>query len=95
MSTEKRRSGRTTAQMKAAPKGAYYVWPHKAADYARALASHLGRNDLTVVDPAFFSYRERRGKRKLRLKIVIDHACVLTVSQASAIDRCNTLREVL
>ena len=90
---EKRRTGRTARQMRDAPRNAYYVWVDSAMDYARALAAHLGRHDLTIVDPHFFSYRERRGKRKLKVKIVIDHACVLTVSEAAAIDKCNSLEK--
>lgn len=83
--TDDRRSGRTTRQMLEAPKGAYYVWPHKATSYAKQLAEHLGRKDLTIVHPAFFGYKGR-GKG-MRVKIVIDHECVLTVTQMAAIDR--------
>lgn len=89
--TTQRRTGITTRQMQQAPKGAYYVWTDSVMDYARALAAHLGRNDLTIVDPIFFAYREGRGKRRLRVPIVIDHACILTISQAAAIGRHNTL----
>lgn len=86
--SEPRRSGRTARQMLEAPKNAYYVVDN-AMEYAKALAAHLGRRDLSIVDTQFFSYRERRGKRKLKVKIIIDHGCVLTVSQAAAIDKCR------
>ena len=80
--------------MLSAPKNAYYVWIDSAMDYARALAHHLGRDDLTIVDAHFFSYRERMGKRRLKVKIIIDHACVLTVSQMAALKKHNVLPEV-
>lgn len=89
--TEK--SGRTTKQMLEAPKDAYFVWQTKAFAYPRALARHLKRDDLTIVNPGFFGYRARNGKRLLKVPIIVDHACVLTVSEAANIMKCNTLEE--
>lgn len=90
-----RRTGRTSKQMLEAPKGAYFVWQTKAFDYPRALARHLKREDLTIVNAQFFGYREGRGKRRLKVPIVVDHACILSVSQAAAIGRCNSLGDTL
>jgi hypothetical protein len=84
-------TGRTTKQMLEAPRRAFYVWYSSAKAYPNALAKHLGREDLTIVAPAFFGYKGRG--RGLKVNIVVDHACVLTVSQASEIMRCNLLKE--
>lgn len=86
---DERQSGRTSAQMKKAPRGAYYVWPNKALNYPRALAKHLKRTDLKIVSPLFFGYKGRGAG--LKVKIIIDHNCLLSVSQAADIARCNLL----
>lgn len=72
-----RGTGRTTRQINDAPQGAYYVWISSAIHYPRALARHLGRDDLMFVSPDWLeradNYRGRRG-----LKVVVDHACWLS-----------------
>lgn len=85
---EERRTGKTTQQMLDAPKKAYYIWPNKALGYPRALAQSLGRKDITVCTVDFFGPRSGKG-RGLRVDIVVDHACVLTVSSAVWIDQHN------
>jgi hypothetical protein len=46
-----RGSGKTTRAMQAAPKGAVFVWVNHHLDYPKALARHLGREDLKIVSP--------------------------------------------
>jgi hypothetical protein len=83
--------GHTSTQMKAAPKGAYYVWHSATKAYPKALAAHLGRKDLNIVAAAFFGYKGRG--RGMKAKIVIDHRCELTKTQVLDIHRCNLLRD--
>ncbi len=83
------KKGTTSQQMRDAPRGAHYVWISKALAYPRALAKHLGREDLIIVSPNFFAYKARG--HGLRVKIIIDHGCVLPVTQAATIRTCNTL----
>lgn len=44
-----RRSGRTTRQMLAAPKGAVFIWCTEFLHYPRLLAEQAGRKDLMIV----------------------------------------------
>jgi hypothetical protein len=68
------RSGITTAQLKAAPPNAYYVWPvEKSKDYAEALAQALGRSDLTIISAHRFMSSQDIYGHKDRV-FVIDHA---------------------
>lgn len=87
--TDERRTDRTTAQMLEAPKGAYYVWYCAALSYPKQLAKHLGRADLKIVSPSFFGHKGRGSG--LKTKIIIDHGCVLSISNLTTIARCNTL----
>lgn len=70
---ELRGMGQTTLQMQKAPQGAHYVWPDKDLSYPKALAHHLGRDDLVIHDddwletPAAFKHRE---------PVVLDHEYV-------------------
>ena len=67
-----RQTGKTTRQMQSAPPGAHFVWFDSQLYYAKKLAQHLGRTDLTVISAHEFKtagYFE--GKR--RGCIVIDH----------------------
>lgn len=49
-----RQTGRTTTQIKRAPKNAYYmVWRSSMIPSVREKAKELGRPDLTIVGPDF------------------------------------------
>lgn len=68
--------GLTTQQMRAAPAGAIYVWPTAASlGYARALAQHLGRDDLEIVPPSILDQGGRRLRGRRISGLVLDHAC--------------------
>jgi hypothetical protein len=75
-----RRTGRTTKQMQAAPKGAIFVWCNGGTHYPKELAKKIGRPDLDVValdalnDPMRF-----RGKQISA--IVLDHATPLYMTE--------------
>jgi len=64
-----RRSGRTSAAMKAAPQGAIFVWCNSQLDYPRSLAKFLGRPDLTIIAPPELEAKTR-GRR---VPVVFDH----------------------
>lgn len=86
-----RGQGTTTKQMQDATKGAHYVWVNGHLDYPRALAQKIGRQDLVIVSPEFFS-----GVRWMGFSfkgIVLDHATDLNDSQWQAYDRaCSCIR---
>lgn len=82
---------KTKEAMKAAPRGAFYVWPDRALFAPNQIAKDVSRSDLTIVSPNFFG-RKGRGYG-LRAKIVIDPNCVLSVAKLMAIDRCNILEK--
>lgn len=75
----KRGSGRTTAAMKAAPKGAVYVWVNHHLDYPKYLARKLDREDLVIVGPDWLTDRKWRGR--VFPGIIKDHAAELTSKQ--------------
>lgn len=68
-----RGAGRTTEQMKQAPKNAYYVWCNRHLNCPVGLARRLGRIDLRIVSPGWL----RDSWRGLPLHpgdVVLDHA---------------------
>lgn len=73
-----RGSGRTTRQLQAAPKFAYYVCPNTASiNYTKRLANSLGRSDLHFTTPDRLD-----GLCGLGLsRVVLDHACMLTATE--------------
>lgn len=76
-----RGTGRTTAQMKAAPEGAVYVWCSKySLDYPRQLSTDIGRSDLMIIAP-----EQIENLRGTRCNIVIDHDAKLTEDQKTFI----------
>lgn len=56
-----RQSGRTTRIMQTAPRGAFFVWGTDDLRYPKALAAKLGREDLQIVGPSWFTARRYRG----------------------------------
>jgi len=81
----KHASGTTTAQMLAAPHGAFYIIPTPGArGYMRTLAQHLGRHDLRIETPSCLN---AHGLCQLRNHtIVLDHATRLTSDQNQTLD---------
>lgn len=79
---EGRRTGKTTRQMQAAPKGSVFVWCNSMLSYPRRLAKELGRDDLVIVGPGFLDERSR-GRRAS--SVIVDHAARLRKDQADEI----------
>lgn len=77
-----RGSGRTTEQMKDAPKGAIFVWGNHHFQYPTALARSLARGDLRIIGPDDLRCR----LAGLDLPIVVDHAADLTAGQWDALN---------
>jgi hypothetical protein len=73
-------TGKTTTQLLDAPHQALFVWCNTRTDYAKALAHHLGRDDLQVVSPGALSRIDFVNGRKFT-GVVIDHATVLSIEQ--------------
>jgi hypothetical protein len=69
-----RQTGRTTAQMSAAPLGAVFVWLNSNLIYPKALAAKLGRDDLEVRPLSWLNVRNTRGRRFNYSEVVVDHA---------------------
>ena len=74
-----RGSGRTTAAMKYAPRGAVYIWVNQHLDYPRELAHKLGRDDLVIVGPDWLTDNCWRGREYPGA--VRDHAVEFTLRQ--------------
>ena len=70
-----RQSGRTTDQMKMAPKGAVYVWLNNNLNYPRRLSETLGRRDLEIVAPSWLlNQKEKLLGTKTYPEMIYDHA---------------------
>ena len=69
-----RQTGRTTAQMNAAPPGAVFVWLNSNLFYPKALAAKLGRDDMEVRPLSWLNKRNTRGRRFNYSEVVVDHA---------------------
>lgn len=63
-----RGSGNTTRAMQAAPKGAVFVWCTSDLSYPKALAAHLGRDDLKIVGASWIQDQRWQG---LQLKALV------------------------
>jgi hypothetical protein len=68
-------SGRTTQQMREAPRHALFVWCNGHLSYPRDLARSLGRDDLDIVGPYMLDRRQLAGRR---IPVVVDHATKLS-----------------
>jgi hypothetical protein len=69
-----RGTGRTTAQMRAAPQNAVFVWCNNHLHYPAALAKHLGRTDLEIVSPDWLNDVSRAQGGAV---VVFDHGVFL------------------
>ena len=76
--SEARGSGRTSAQMTAAPLNSVFVWCNGRHGYPRALARHLGRPDIRIVSPSWVDSGRSLGCAHT---IVVDHAAMLSLRQ--------------
>lgn len=65
--------------MQRAERGAHFVWVNDQLHYPRELAEKIGRDDLKIVSPDFFSKDRWRGIQFT--EIVIDHAAYLNDEQ--------------
>lgn len=75
----RRNLGTTSAQMKAAPPNAHFVWCNNYIGYVRHLAKHLGREDLKLEKLSQFNKSRFAGKYPI--DVVIDHAARLSTEQ--------------
>ncbi len=83
-----RQSGVTTNQMLNAPVSSVYVWVNGHLDYPKLLARKLNRKDLDIVSPSRLDDPHYlRGK--MRIEIILDHACALTDRQSDIFNRFN------
>jgi len=73
-----RQTGRTTKQMREAPRGAVFVWCNGRTDYPRSLAASIGRRDLCIITPE--DAREGRQLRGAR-HVVVDHEAHFSLSR--------------
>ena len=73
---------RTTEQMKSAPRGAVFVWCTENLAYPRALAAHLGRQDLELRTPSWCA-TGLRGREPCA--VVLDHAARLSQAGMQAL----------
>lgn len=92
MLDETRGTGATTRQMKAAPRGAIFIWCNEYLHYPRLLARHLGREDLHIHEKSVLDGVRLRG---LRVPIIVDHAARLTDRQKSEVLAHNARFEVV
>lgn len=65
--------------MKAAPKGAVYIWVNQHLDYPKDLARKLGREDLVIVGPDWLG--EGRWYGHTYPGVVKDHAAPFTMKR--------------
>lgn len=72
-----RGSGRTTKQIKDAPKDSFYVWCNQYLRYPKELCTLLGRDDITVISQGQLKYK-LRGTRNF---VVLDHDTRLNSDQ--------------
>lgn len=73
-----RGTGKTTAQMKAAPQDSVFVWCNDNLWYPRDLAKRLGRSDLKIKG---ISSLDRHDLYGMRAAIIVDHAAELNERQ--------------
>ena len=86
MSEANRGNGRTTQQMKYAPKGAIFIWVNEVLSYPIRLARSLNRSDLKIYRPSILEH-SAMCLRGLELSgIIVDHAVDLTKGQLRGLE---------
>lgn len=91
MTNEIRGSGRTTAQMRNAPRNAIYVWCNEKLHYPAKLLGEVDRTDITVVSPEMVA----KTMIDTRRPIVVDHYAYLSSETLKRIQIHNQIVEVL
>lgn len=91
--TGDRQSGRTTAALKSAPAGAWYIVPPGSLPYMNALAHALGRADLKITGPGILD-RQAMRLRATDVEIVLDHEIDLTFRQWDTLDELRRVRRL-
>lgn len=84
----KRGSGRTTADMQAAPRGSVYIWVNNHPEYPRDLARKLGREDLVIVGPDWLT--DLRWVGREFPAVIKDHATAFTLKQWAAYSQAQS-----
>lgn len=69
-----RNTGKTTEQLRTAPKNALFFWCTGATHYARSLAAHLGRTDITIAPIDNIDYKLDEPGWVGNRYIIVDHA---------------------
>ena len=72
----RRQTGKTQAQMAAAPNGSFYLWPNNQLDYPKKLAQHIRRFDLRIYSIELALWENARVLYGTRHAVVLDHACM-------------------
>jgi hypothetical protein len=67
-----RQTGRTTKQLQALKPNALFVWCNGHMVYPKLLAMHLGREDITIVQPDYVVSDKWKGLHFS--EVVLDHA---------------------
>lgn len=67
-----RQTGRTTKQLRALKPNALFVWCNGHMAYPKLLAMHLGREDITIVQPDYI--KSDKWKGLTFSEVVLDHA---------------------
>lgn len=81
---EQRQAGRTSQQMLAAPPGAFFVWCNSKLSYPKALARHLGRDDLQIKPLSWLQIQNLAAWHAVS-GVVLDHAAYLEESGREAV----------
>lgn len=86
-----RGTGRTTQQMKAAPRFAVFVWCDRMLLYPKRLARKLGRNDLLIVS---LQWVDATVLQSYSLPVVVDHTArdMLSAEKLALIEEHNKVR---
>lgn len=72
----RRQTGKTQAQMAAAPNGSFYLWPNNQLDYPKKLAQYIRRFDLRIYSIELALWENARILYGTRRAVVLDHACM-------------------
>lgn len=91
ISDEQRGKGHTTQQLKDAKLGALFIWCNSRIDYPKALARHLGREDIKIVSPSVLECNGERLRGLTLPEIILDHACVPDEREWDVIERARNL----
>ena len=87
-----RGTGHTTAQLRAAPENALFVWHVDDTCYPKELAKKIGRTDLKIVGPSYVNGNNWMG---LSLSgVVVDHYAAEVLSDKTRLNIHRMLARV-